>query len=75
MLSEAPSGATVKVKRIVAGVNASTRLRELGVVEGTTVKVIRNPPFGPIIIEANGDRYALGKGLANKVEVELLSPN
>ena len=75
LLSEAPSGAVVKVKSISAGLSASTRLRELGIVEGVEIKVVRNSSFGPLIIEVDGNRYALGRGLANKVEVELVTKN
>ncbi|UXD21443.1 FeoA family protein [Ignicoccus pacificus DSM 13166] len=72
-LVDVPAGTTVVVKSIPAGLGASITLRELGIVEGAKVKVIRNSPFGgPLIVEVNGARYALGRGLASKVEVEPL---
>ncbi len=69
-LSQAKSGAVVRVKGLLGGQRAITRLREIGLVEGTLVKVIDNPIIGPIIIEVNGTKIALGRGMARKVIVE-----
>ncbi len=69
-LSQVKSGMVVRVKELLGGQRAVTRLREIGLVEGSLVKVIDNPIIGPIIIEVNGTRIALGRGMARKVIVE-----
>ncbi len=69
-LSQARSGMVVRVKELLGGQRAITRLREIGLVEGSLVKVIDNPIIGPIIIEVNGTKIALGRGMARKVIVE-----
>ncbi len=73
-LSQAKSGSLVRVKELLGGQRAVTRLRELGLVEGAVIKVIDNPIIGPIIIEVNGTRIALGRGMARKVIVEPVGP-
>ena len=46
-------------------------LAEMGVYPGETLKIIRSAPFaGPILVEANGCRFILGRGMAAKVIVE-----
>ncbi len=72
LLSEAPEGSTVRVKRFLGGSMAVRKLMELGIREGTTIKVIRNAHIGPIIVEVEGSQIALGRGLASKVEVEVV---
>ena len=69
-LSQAKSGELVRVKEILGGQRAVTRLREMGLVEGALVKVIDKPIIGPIIVEVNGTKIALGRGMAKKVIVE-----
>ncbi len=69
-LTQARSGEVVRVKEILGGQRAVTRLREMGLVEGALIKVIDNPIIGPIIVEVNGTKIALGRGMAKKVIVE-----
>jgi len=47
------------------------RLSRLGIVPGVEVKVVsRAPVGGPVLVEVNGARVALGRGVARKVVVE-----
>lgn len=48
--------------------NARKRLCELGLNRGTKVKMIKND-FGPVILNVNGYKLALGRGLASKIIV------
>jgi ferrous iron transport protein A len=71
-LSEVPEGRTARVVGFVGGSMAVRKLMELGIREGSVVRVVRNANIGPIIVEVEGSRIALGRGLASKVLVEVL---
>ncbi len=48
-----------------------TRLSRLGIVPGAEVTVVsRAPVGGPVLVEVNGARVALGRGVARKVVVK-----
>jgi len=68
-LLEIKEGREVKVVKINGGCGLKKRLAAIGIYPGATIKVIKLPP-GPFIIEAAGSRFALGKGMASKIEVE-----
>lgn len=55
-----------KVKRIVAGGQATKKLYEMGFNTGALVQVIKNDR-GPLIVSLAGNKIALGRGLADKV--------
>ncbi len=57
------------VVRILGGQGACKRLNELGFVPGTEVKLVNKISSGPVMIRVKGSKLALGRGLANKVEV------
>lgn len=57
------------IKEITNSGMARRRLCELGLNQGTPVKVIKND-FGPIILNIYGHKLALGRGLAEKILVE-----
>jgi len=71
ILAHVPVNKAVKVERIIAGPRARKYLADLGIFEGETLKVLKND-FGPIVVEVKGTRVALGRGIANKVEVREL---
>jgi len=48
------------------------RLADLGILVGSRIKVVRKAPFGgPIEIEVNGSRFMIGRGLAERILVEV----
>ncbi|MEM2875358.1 MAG: FeoA family protein [Candidatus Bathyarchaeia archaeon] len=48
------------------------RLMDMGLTPGTKVTVIKSAPFhGPIEIDVRGSRLALGRGMAEKIFVEI----
>ena len=63
-------GDTGKVKRINAGRGATKRLYEMGLNTGASVKVVKNNN-GPVIVSLNGNKVALGRGLAQKITLEI----
>jgi len=68
----APVGKKVKVINIVGGFGLQRRLYALGIVPGKLIKKVIQYPFGgPIIIEIGGTRFAIGRGMAAKIMVEV----
>jgi ferrous iron transport protein A len=55
-----------KVSSIDAGKYATKRLYELGFNTSASVTIIKND-FGPIIVSLNGNKVAVGRGLASKI--------
>jgi ferrous iron transport protein A len=65
---------TVRVMAIGGGRGASGALAQLGIRPGETLSVRRTAPLGgPILVEGRGGRVAIGRGLARKVRVRVLS--
>ncbi|HHY15071.1 MAG TPA: ferrous iron transport protein A [Firmicutes bacterium] len=62
------AGDCARVQRIVAGANATKRLYEMGFNTGARVKVLKND-LGPLIVALEGNKIALGRGLAEKMLV------
>ena len=67
-----PPGKRVRIKAInVRGHGAYRRLLELGLIPGSVIKVVSNA-LGPIVIEKNGVRFAIGRGHAARIMVEVI---
>jgi DtxR family Mn-dependent transcriptional regulator len=48
------------------------RLMDMGLTPGTRVSVVKSAPFhGPIEIRVRGSRLALGRGMAERIFVEI----
>lgn len=58
-----------RVKRIVAGGFATKRLYEMGFNTGAKVTVLKNDR-GPLIVSLEGNKIALGRGLAEKMLID-----
>jgi len=59
-------------RRRRAAWGAVKRLADLGILAGTRIKVVRKAPFrGPIEIEVGGSRFMIGRGLAERILVEV----
>ena len=55
-----------------AGWGAVKRLADLGILAGARIRVVRKAPFGgPIEIEVGGSRFMIGRGLAERILVEV----
>lgn len=61
-------GQKVEVKGIAGGRRARNRLMELGIIEGTAIGVFSNEG-GPLIISVGNSRFAIGRGIAQKIIV------
>ena len=64
-------GEVVTVVGVRAGWGLTRRLADMGLVPGTTLRVINSQMPGPIIIDLRGSRLVLGHGMAQKIMVEV----
>ncbi len=69
-LSELNTRKAAIVRRVEGGLGFQRRLASLGIRVGKTVRKITSEPLrGPIIVEVDGARVAIGRGMAMKVLV------
>lgn len=59
-----------KIKYITAGKGATRRLYEMGFNVGAPLKIIKNDA-GPVIVSLAGNKVALGRGLAEKIVLDV----
>ncbi len=58
------------VKDVEGGRGVRSHLQTLGIHVGDRIRVVERAPFrGPVLVEINGSRVALGRGVARKVKV------
>ncbi len=72
LLSEMRIGDTGFVVEVAGGKRATKRLADLGLIPGTLVRVVQKTFFsGPMQIEVCGSKFAIGKGLAHKIVMDV----
>lgn len=64
------AGDTGRVNLIDAGKSATRRLYEMGLNTGAPVLIVKNDA-GPVIVCLAGNKVALGRGLAKKVNLDV----
>ena len=69
LLTKAALRKKLKIVQLLGGPEATARLLEMGLVRGTHLKVIKNDAFGPLILAIGHNRLAIGRGLAEKIQV------
>lgn len=70
-LEQAALGLPVRVSGIDGGHEVRSRLATMGLLPGVILSVLQRGPLGgPVLIEVDGTRIALGRGVARKVLVE-----
>jgi Fe2+ transport system protein FeoA len=73
-LSELPVGASATVREFPKSGAAFTRLREMGLLAGTKITLVRTAPLGdPIEIKVRGYNLSLRKSEAEHVLVQPLA--
>jgi ferrous iron transport protein A len=72
-LSEIPAGRRVRITGHRGGRMLRARLLAMGLNLGREVEVIQNNR-GLIIVGVNGGRVALGRGISQKIQAELVVP-
>lgn len=70
-LTQLKDGASAIIKDIPVGHDEHiTRLRELGLVPGTKIRVVRRAPLGdPIEVAVRGSRIAMRRSEARHIEI------
>jgi Fe2+ transport system protein FeoA len=69
-LSDLPTGSHATIAAMPGGRAALTRLREMGVVPGTRIQLVRRAPLGdPIEISLRGSLLSLRRSEAEQIEV------
>ena len=69
-LAMAYSGEEVTIVDIRGGRGLARRLADMGLIPGTTLRVINSQMPGPILIDLRGSRLVLGFGVAQKIMVK-----
>lgn len=70
-LDSIPPSARCRVTGVCGGHGISQRLMEMGLIEGSTVEVVRLAPLGdPMEVSLHGYHLSLRKAEASLVEVE-----
>ena len=69
MVSE---GEIVKIISVRGGRGVMQRLADLGLIPGTSIKIIKSIGNGPLLLEVKGSRIALGRGISMKLFVEVM---
>lgn len=73
LLSQLTVNQRARILHINGGFGFQRRLRVMGVREGQIIKVISKQPFrGPYTISIGGTNITIGRGMANKIAVEVL---
>ena len=69
-LNQLSVGASAVINALPLGVDSLTRLRELGLVPGTKIRLIRRAPMGdPLEVSVRGSRLAMRRSEAIQIEV------
>lgn len=70
-LSDLPVGSIVTIKDIPVGHDEHiTRLRELGLVPGTKIRLVRRAPLGdPLEVAVRGSRLAIRRSEARHIQI------
>jgi ferrous iron transport protein A len=63
------SGESAEVSGIAAGGKARGRLASLGLIPGSTLRVVANPGIGPLLLSVGESRLMVERGVAEKVQV------
>jgi Fe2+ transport system protein FeoA len=70
-LSMVKPGQNVILKEITWGENVKKRLEDMGLTQGVQFTLINGNPQGAQIIDLRGSRLILGRGMSNKIMVDL----
>jgi len=72
-LSKLNSNTQGRIVNISGGHMFQQRLRSMGIRNGNIIKVKTRQPFrGPVTIEVCGTQMTIGRGMAHKIQVELI---
>ena len=67
-LADLRIGELKRVKGVTGGHGLQNNIRSMGIREGKVLRVVtRQPLRGPIVVEIDGMRIAIGRGMAKKI--------
>lgn len=66
------TGQNAILKDITWGMKIKRKLYDMGMTPGTPVSMISSSGRGPVILDVRGSRLALGRGISEKISVELI---
>lgn len=69
-VSQAQKGRTYLVKKVNLEGNIERRLEMLGMTDQVKVMVLNKKNQGAVIIKVRGTRFAIGKEIADAIEIE-----
>lgn len=69
-VSQAQKGRTYLVKKVNLEGNIERRLEMLGMTDQVKLMVLNNKNQGAVIIKVRGTRFAIGKEIADAIEIE-----
>ncbi|MBN1914650.1 MAG: ferrous iron transport protein A [Parachlamydiales bacterium] len=72
LLSEVQKNQTVQIIEIMGGRELHTKLHSMGIVVGVKCVVVRNDCRFPLIVRIQNCRLVLGRGIAEKIEVQVV---
>ena len=65
-------GISVRVIDFDGGINLRSKLTQYGIYPGDNLRLLRRAPLGgPLLVECNEREIALGRGVADKIIVEI----
>lgn len=70
-LSQVEAGRRVRLAGVRAGQALHSRLAAMGMIPGAELEVIQNSSWGPFIVLVRGSRIMLGRGMTDRIEVDL----
>jgi Fe2+ transport system protein FeoA len=75
-LDKAPSNQLLEVMAVNADAAWQKRFEAMGIRAGRHIRKIASQPFGgPVVIDVGGSKISLGRNIAAKIEVELVTPS
>lgn len=70
-LTKAPCNKPLEIKSVTGGMEK--KFESIGIRKGRRIRKITCQPFGgPVVVEVDGSKISLGRGIASKIEVEVL---
>jgi len=73
-LSLIKPGKNVRLVSITGGRFLQSRMMSMGLMQGTLIEVVKNRGDGPVIVSVKGSRLVLGRGMAQKILVNWITP-
>ncbi len=72
-LTKAPFNQPLEIKSVSGGFGWEKRFESVGIRKGRRLRKIVCQPFGgPVVVEVDGSKISLGRGIASRIGVEVL---